>query len=286
MPIPNAVFFLACFRGLKLGQQAYEHQTKSSPIKPVFFSKPKKDRLHENNLAPKKVPGQNNYFFEIYITRTDLSRGRSGHVSASMIQQTEQGAEVSYHTSYMPSKGLPVNLASLGTIPVFSSIMPKIRTDDLAQVDQIIRIPLSKDQFHKGVEYQKNIDAGVNRGSHLYAVFSTSNIFTLFLVALINGYRLSEHSMKQSPEFFSVEDPMGLLVTQPNETIPYYPSTAINCTTAIQQILEELGFKLNSNYVIPSSLADAILEDISQAELVNESLATVYHIENSSPKLL
>ncbi|MDA9272189.1 hypothetical protein N9Q05_02280 [bacterium] len=216
------------------------------------------------------------YFTEVYVSDTNRANG-TGHISASMIRATENGSEIVKHMSYMPSPGVSsVGAMLCGFVPVGAANDEQKRDEDVQKANTIIRIPLTQDQFNQGVAAHEGIESGANKGSYLYAVTAGANIVALMLTKLVSASRGHEASLKHYIEdtgFAPPEDPNGFLVMSGY----YHPehhtgALVLNCTAAVQVIIEESGLEMDDSYVMPASLGQAVLKQCPGAEVVPSSL--------------
>lgn len=244
--------------------------------------------LHANSIfrqKTEKTTTKKQYFAEIYVTDTNTDNGH-GHISASMIEQSPECTQVITHTSFMPGAGALLNGTTLGFIPVPARHFPDIRKDDVAKANRIIRIPLSECQFERGVKRQQSIEADINAGKYFYSIIGTANLCAFYLTVLCSSYynyRLARENTIAETGFEPPEDHTGLVVItddmDPEESVKL---TLLNCTSAVQLLLESSGIQFDEGYVIPTSLANNILTEVANAEIVPVSLVEVQNDTNDA----
>ncbi|MDP3705540.1 MAG: hypothetical protein Q8R24_06480 [Legionellaceae bacterium] len=231
---------------------------------------------HETNKSALSNNTPEKYFAEVYVTDTNQENG-TGHVSASMIKTTEKGTEVVKHMSYMPYPGLSsVGAMACGFLPVCATNFEHSRDEDIQKSNTIIRVPLTHDQFKQGVKAHGTIEKGSQDYSYLYAVTAEANIVALMLAKMVSITRASEASIKHYTEdtgLYPIEDNSGILMV----STCYHPedqtqSVVLNCTAAVQLVLEESGLEIDDKYILPASLGRAVLNQCPGAKTVSESL--------------
>ena len=193
------------------------------PINPACFFKRKDNIIAQLNKSLQKKK----YYLEIYLTYT--GDGSAGHVSASTIQETEQGAMIIKHTSYRPTfNKARIHLATLSFLPVYPEFPspPDLRMDDLDHADEIIRIPLSDIQFNNVLKKQHGIEKGNSNQTNMYSVFAHFNPLTLFIAMIVSYYKEDIKTINQfinDTGCYPPEDHTGILVT----SLIYHPQKSL-----------------------------------------------------------
>lgn len=177
----------------------------------------------------------------------------------SMIKQENDKASIVTHMSYVPTATMTlINGATLGTIPVLSENVSDIRDDDINKATAIYRVPVSKDAFERGLEEDRKIKAGVDKGIHLYAVTGVGNFLSVLLTALWGHYLTHNKAIENFKLHYATtpnEDHLGFVVTD-LASLPEKPEQAklFNCTQAVASILDKVGLPVDKDDVLPAAL--------------------------------
>lgn len=221
-----------------------------------------------------KTIEKSEYFAEVYLTNANQRNG-PGHISASLIQITNSEPTVITHTSYMPDIAGIINGVFLGFVPVLARNFPNIREEDINKADSIIRIPLSKEEFEKGVERQQQLEKNTDTGLQMYAITGASNPVASFIVGLFSSFQGAKIASKNFEEQYGIppsEDYLGNEVTHISHHPEEFTHTELlNCTAAVQSVFEAAGIEFDEDYVIPGNLAEQ-LEKLPDSKVVTESL--------------
>ncbi len=250
------------------------HRVKEA-IFPGIFPKISSMRARLNDLKFSTKEKSPEHFLEVYLTPTSQANG-SGHISMSMIKKQNNEASVVTHMSYVPTALMTlVNGATLGTIPVLSENVGDIRDDDIIKSTSIYRIPVSKDAFDRGLEEDRKIKEGVDKGIHLYAVTGVGNLMSVFLTALWGYYLGHNKAIENFKLHYATtphEDHLGFVVTD-LASIPEQPVQAklFNCTQAVSSILHEVGLPVDKSDVLPATLGHR-LSQVPGVVCVQESM--------------
>lgn len=211
---------------------------------------------------------------EIYLTEANRENG-PGHVSASFIKTTGDKPLVVTHTSYLPGIAGIINGVFLGFIPVLAKNFPDIRTDDLEKADVILRLPLSETEFQQGISKQQQLEIDTDKGLQAYAITGAGNPVACFVVGLYSAYLGAEITTKNYREkhgLFPTEDPMGIPITEAEQHPDEYQHIELlNCTAAVQKVLEATGLSFEADYVVPGRLVEQ-LEKLPGIQIVEHSL--------------
>lgn len=214
------------------------------------------------------------YYAEVYLTNANRANG-PGHISASLINIVDSQPKVITHTSYVPGIAGIINGVFLGFVPVLARNYPDIREDDIKKSDKIIRFPLSKEEFRKGVARQQQIEERTNAGLQMYAITGAFNPVASFIVGIFSAYQGSEIKIKNFQKDKTVpptEDYLGIVVMDSSYHPENYTHTELmNCTAAVQSVLEAVGMEFEEDFVMPAALAEK-LEVLPDSKIVEHSL--------------
>lgn len=246
----------------------------------VGSSKSKLSLWRSEKLSPGTVETKEKddmqYCVEIYVSNTSIKNG-PGHVSCSLIKKSKAGAEVVMHTSYVPGTiGSLINGASLTNIPVPASNVPGIRDDDVNKADVIIQVAVTDVQFNRGIEKQIAIEKGVDEGSHFYTTVGPINVFACALTWMFGQHagseKMTENYFKDKGHYPDEDNTGNLIIEDSHHPEQHKSYVLLNCTAAIQAVLNAIGLGLKERFVLPASLGEGVLNECPKAKIVAKSL--------------
>lgn len=264
----SPILFLALFQSINLSLpenkkiQSQSTMLSKSDLRLFYTKKSKKTAALKNSKC----------FIEVYLTEPQQKNG-PGHISASFIKITDTEPLVVTHTSYLPGVAGIINGVFLGFVPVLAKNFPDVRRDDIVRADKIFRLPLSEEEFQRGVAKQQELEARTDEGLQMYAITGSANPVASFIVGLISAYRGSEIVAKKYRQDVGVppsEDPMGIVVNH----VSHHPDNfshveLLNCTAAVESVLKAVGLDFKEDYVIPGNLVKNLQK--------NPDFERVYH---------
>ncbi|MGV3739956.1 MAG: hypothetical protein ACO1N3_01520 [Gammaproteobacteria bacterium] len=267
----SSVFFMGLLQAVNIAvpqKKKTKMQQSFAPQELSVFKKP------PNTIKKPILTEDSQYYAEVYLTNANRENG-PGHISASFIKIKDSQPQVITHTSYMPGIAGIINGVFLGFVPVLARNYPDIREEDVKKSDTIIRLPLTENEFRKGVARQQQIEERTNIGLQMYAITGAFNPVASFLVGLFSAYQGSEITIKNFQKKNAVspsEDHLGIVVSDSSHHPESYTHTDLmNCTAAVQSVLEAVGLKFEEDFVIPVALVKS-LEKLPDSKIVDHSL--------------
>ncbi|MDX1902232.1 MAG: hypothetical protein SFW66_09580 [Gammaproteobacteria bacterium] len=227
-----------------------------------FFKKHTTDKESKS----KSESDLSDFYHEAQICLRRSGNADTGHAAQRLVSRRKSDGQVVEEKSleidsrYMA--GTLINGLGASIIPTVATATP-IKKPNCDWAPHIFSKPITKEQYDKGVEEQKQIRDEVEKGEMYYSVAATSVIANV-LPEAIESFNDGMESAQNERQFIGmeVEDITGMPVLHGDSLVkPDYKRT-VNCVTPVVQVFSKTGiFKTGAHTIAPNTLARVAKEN-------------------------
>lgn len=203
------------------------------------------------------------YYIGVCVKDTNSENG-PGHVSA-FVHKVKNDVPKTDHFSFFPGPiGSLLNGLTFGSIPVLGQYAPDHK-EDIKEANDVLLKKVSKEQYKKAKQAQKEIKKEVDTNQCIYSVFEYQNPFVSAATQLFSGGTGAKLSIKNHvsqtgcfvPECF--DGSIGTMYRDEHHPTTEPKLTVDNCSSSVTKILNraDISFK---NPVIPTFFKQVVQE--------------------------